>query len=454
MLIEVMVGAIVLAIATLAVLDGIDGAQRIGATNKNRSVQSTLAQQDIERMRSMPISALNNLNDTRTVTVAGVDYTVVSTTTWVSDESGLVTCSDNQAQAEYLKLSSTVTSPATTLRPVTETGLRTPNVGQLADTRGVATVKLTDRNDSPLAGVTVAMTGPSAQSATTNALGCAVFGYVPSGSYTVTVIGYVETKSVNPATATLVVYPGRGSFGQMQVDRPALLRANFIPPLGQTFTTSMVWDKITVKNAKLPGAAKIFTRAGRATSVDAPDLFPFTDGVGVYAGNCAANDPSAYLTNYFVPGGRGFTALDPGDNPRNVNVEMPTLRVNVTRQPTGSPSAVPTWTRTQLLVTALDGGCTATHQLQPADRSASATTVSFDIAVPFGRYRVCGYTRGRTSASDSTVIDRRYTTGPAAGTSPANPADQNLTTIPPTPDRQITITTPSASSAASNGTCF
>jgi hypothetical protein len=216
----------------------------------------------------------------------------------------------------------------------------------------------------------------------------------------------------------------------------------------------MVWDSITVNNAKLPGGAKIFTRAGRATSVDGANLYPFTDGVGVYAGNCAANDPSAYLTNYFVPGGRGFTDLSPGDNPRNVNVEMPTLRVNVTRQPTGSPAAVPTWFRTQLQVTALDSGCTATHQLQPADRSASAATVTFDVAVPFGRYRICGYTRGRTSASNSTVINRRYTTTTTAGSNPANPADQNLTTVPPTPNRQITITTPSAGTTASNGTCF
>jgi hypothetical protein len=58
-----------------------------------------------------------------------------------------------------------------------------------------------------------------------------------------------------------------------------------------------------------------------------------------------------------------------------VNVEMPTLRVNITREPTGIPATIPTWTRTQLQVTALDSGCTATHQIQPADRSASNATM-------------------------------------------------------------------------------
>jgi Tfp pilus assembly protein PilV len=69
-LVEVMVGAVVLAIATLAILNGIDGAESARAKNKARSVQASLAQQDIERMRSMPLSQLDNLRQTRTVNVS------------------------------------------------------------------------------------------------------------------------------------------------------------------------------------------------------------------------------------------------------------------------------------------------------------------------------------------------------------------------------------------------
>jgi Tfp pilus assembly protein PilV len=464
MLIEVMIGAVVLAITAGAVMNGLDGAQSTGAKNRNRSVQSTLAQQDIERMRSIPVTALSNLRQTRTVTVQGVDYTVVSRTDWVRDASGVVTCSDDQTQAEYLKLSSTVTSPATTKTPVTETGLLTPAVGQLDASRGTATVKLTDRDGNPLVGVRVTMSGPSSQSDTTNSLGCAVFGYIPSGTYTVQVAGYVEPASVSPASEPLVVYPSKASFGQMQVDRPATLRASFVPPAGQTlpvFTggpsnpTAIDWDAITVKNANLPGGRKGFS-SSRASSLDAGDLFPFADGVGVYAGSCVANDPSGYAgqTNYFQPGApRGYTTLDPGQALAPVDVELPTLRVNVTRQPSGSPLAVPTWIRTQVQVTALDSGCTTQIQVQPADRTASAATVPIDMAMPFGRYRVCAYTRGRTSATNSTLINRRYTTTGSAGSNPANPADQNLT-APGVANRAITMTTPSAGTTASNGTCF
>lgn len=74
LLVEVMVGALVLGITTLAVLSGLDGAQDTGARNKARSEYSVLAQQDIERLRSKPITSLSNYNETPLVKVGTVDY--------------------------------------------------------------------------------------------------------------------------------------------------------------------------------------------------------------------------------------------------------------------------------------------------------------------------------------------------------------------------------------------
>ena len=375
-LVEVMVGAVVLAIATLAILNGIDGAESAGAKNKARSVQASLAQQDIERMRSMPLSQLDGLNQTRTVNVAGVDYTVVSRTDWVSDKLGVINCSATNAQAEYLKLTSKVTSPITGSKPQTQTGLLTPGTGQLSNTNGTATVQLSDRNGAALAGKTVGLSGASTQSATTNALGCAVFGYIPAGSYSITVSCCVTNDS-EPATDAITVYAGRASYNAMQVDVPAKVRASFTQPVGQTFTTSMLWDQITVKNGNLlgVGGTKIFTSTtGRNATVDGAGLYPYLDGVGVYAGSCAANNPEAYKANYFVPGApRGWTALNPGDNPRTVSVEMPTLRVLRHARAGGHPDAtVPSWFRTQLRVTSLDTGCVSPlYEVQPTDRATN-----------------------------------------------------------------------------------
>jgi hypothetical protein len=52
LMVEVLMGALLLALATFAVFNGLEGAQATGRMNKERSVSSTLAQQDIERLRA------------------------------------------------------------------------------------------------------------------------------------------------------------------------------------------------------------------------------------------------------------------------------------------------------------------------------------------------------------------------------------------------------------------
>jgi Tfp pilus assembly protein PilV len=463
MLIEVMVGAVILAVASIAIFNGLDGAQSTGATNKARSVQATLAQQDIERMRAIPITSLSNYRLTRTVDVAGVDYTVVSRTDWVRDATGVVGCTTDETQAQYLKLSSTVTSPASGDRPVKETGLLSPAAGQLSTTAGTATVRLTNRLGQPVSGVAVGLSGPASFSDTTDTLGCAVFGYIPAGSYTAQVAGLVTPTSSVPAQQPLEVYAGKASMGQMQVELPASLRANFVPPLNNTFTpaANVLWDKITVKNAGLPGGRKIFTRASAATSVDATELFPFTDGVGVYAGSCTANDPSTYITNYFQPNGRGYVVNNPGDALRPVDVEMATMRVNVTRQTVSPPTApttatVPSFTAASVRLIPFDGTCPGFFA--SATFAARTTPWVFDIAVPFGQYHVCASVTGRqfgTATSHPTSgagpVSRKYTTTASATTNPTNPADPSFSPVTPPNryNRQITVTTPTATS----GTC-
>jgi Tfp pilus assembly protein PilV len=442
MLIEVMVGALLLGLATTAILNGLDGAQATEKKNKIRSVQSTLAQQDIERMRSMPVTSLTNLNQTRTVQVAGVNYTVLSTTTWISDASGAVSCSDANAGAEYLKLSSKVTSPGSK-NNVTETGLLSPGLGQLNATLGLATVKLVDRSGAPIASKTVNLSGASSQTKTTNSLGCAVFGYITAGSYTATVPGYTEMDSNGTANEPLVVYKGRASFAQMQVDVPASIKATFVPPVGNTFftpATNVTSDDITVLNANLVGGSKLFTGTAANTltastclgppTSSACGLYPFVDGVAVYAGSCAKNNPASYTgqSNYFSTSGRGFTNLTSGQVNAPVNVEMPTLRIPVTR-------ASGTAFKPHLTVVPVStDGCGSTPVWNET-KTVSAVTSNFDIAVPYGTYRLC--------ADDTTSSTKRY----------AVVASVALTAAPAVANKlQATISVPT-SGTGNTGTC-
>ena len=339
-LVEVMVGAIVLAITTTAVLSGLDGAQDTGRRNKDRSELSTLAQQDLERLRSIPITSLSNYDETRNVRVATVDYTVHSTTEWVRDASGVVSCTDDNTQAEYMKVSSTVTSPASINNPVTETTILTPAPGAFSATAGTAAVLVTDRDGNPRAGVTVALSGAGSYSDSTNSLGCAIFGYIPSGAYTATVSGMVAWASDLPATAAATVNPGRTTLIQMEVEPPASLRALFKTPGGAAVVGpggTLGWNKISVVHSKLPAGIKFFPSATatlKGAAQDATELYPHRDGYGVYAGSCASNNPASWLPSYFGPtsGLKGYIKLDPGDNLKNVNVVMPTLTMNITKR--------------------------------------------------------------------------------------------------------------------------
>ena len=265
--------------------------------------------------------------------VGTVDYTVVSKTEWVRDASGVVSCTDDSTQAEYMKLSSTVWSPAGVNKAVTETTLLTPAPGAFSATTGTAAILLTDRDGQPIAGSTVTLSGPGTYSETTNSAGCAIFGYIPAGAYTAQVSGGVTWASQLPATAPAPVTANRTSLVAIEVEPPGSLRARFINPVGAAST----WSRITVAHAKLPAGFKVFpnsTATAKFGTLDATNLYPHHDAYGVYAGSCARNNPAFWDSDYFLPGGPGYIELDPGDNLKSVDVVTPTLTITMTKRST------------------------------------------------------------------------------------------------------------------------
>lgn len=384
-LIEVLVGTILLALTTAAVLDGLDGAQRTGLENKNRSAAATLAQQDIERLRSLPPTVLANLSQTRTVTVGGIDYTVVSSASWVRDASGLVSCTTDETEAEYMKLSSTVTAPASADRPVTETSLLTPPLGAFDDDTGTAAVKLTDRDGEPLSDVTVDLEGPSLHSATTNDVGCAIFAFVEADEWTASVDGDLVTwNGESPAESEVTVAAGKTGLTEIQLDDPGSLRASFVTPSG----APSQWSSISVANAKLPNGYKSFTPGAMAASKDAGSLFPFQDGYGVFAGTCEANNPAVWDSDYFETSGYGFVLLDPGDLLKTVQVVVPQLTLTVQRTGSNIDGA-------QIYAKQVDTtyDCDSVVYNSGVVTFAAVASKEFQIPLPFGRYQLCVATR-------------------------------------------------------------
>jgi type II secretory pathway pseudopilin PulG len=448
LLVEVMVGALVLGITTMAVLSGLDGAQDTGARNKARSEYSALAQQDIERMRSKPITSLSNYSETRLVRVGTVNYTVTSETEWVRDASGVVSCTDDNSQAEYMKVSSSVTSPNDTQRtPTKETTLLTPAPGAFSATSGTAAVLLTDRDGDPISGATVSLAGPGSFSEATNSLGCAIFGYIPSGGYTAQVSAGVTWASEVPATAPVTVNPGRTTLSQIEIDSPASLRARFETPSG----AATQWSRLTVGHAKLPAGRKIFpsaTATALQSSIDAVNLFPHNDAYGVYAGSCLRNNPAYWRSNYYQPGGNGFIELDPADNLKSVDVTLPTLRVNFTKRNLGG-------SRYMVQVKQVDGtGCTENYQhTVPAAIAQNDTNETLTVPLPFGRCKVCIDDGFRFRQSLNGTNNSHYPSGPGyADLNSTNPSAHSLTPNGP-PLEPIDAVSLTGTNPGSAGTC-
>jgi hypothetical protein len=430
-MVEVLVGCVLLALTTAAVLDGVDGAQETGRKNRDRSAAATLAQQDLERMRSMPPTVLNGLNQTRTVTVANVPYTVVSRTEWVSDASGQASCTSSNTQAEYLKLTSTVNSPASADSPVSAASLLTPPPGALGVNQGTAAVKLTDRDGQPLGGVTVELDGPGSEIGTTNDVGCAIFAYITAGNWTAEVdAGLVNWTGVSPATSSVTVAADKTSLTQIELDTPASLRANFVTPTGEAANAT----SLSVSNSKLPNGYKTSSWSPSSASRDVANLFPFHDGYGVYAGTCEANNPAMWDSDYFETAGYGFAELDPGELLQSVQVVVPQMQVVVRRM---NGSTAQTFTAARIYVKERDtsAGCTAVISNLTAPTASYNPNYTFNLPVPFGNYEVCAATR--TGSSNS--WQRKLTSTSTA------PVHRNMTTTANAiTNRTVNMDTPSS----------
>ncbi len=117
-IIEVLVSAVILAIVAGAVLTLISATTRSAASGRTHSTAYGLAQEDQARLRALRISTLNGLDETENEeTIGGTTYTIESTGTFVNNSTGTVSCTESNASADYVQITSTVTAP-TLLNPV------------------------------------------------------------------------------------------------------------------------------------------------------------------------------------------------------------------------------------------------------------------------------------------------------------------------------------------------
>ena len=418
-IIEVLVSALVIALAAVGTFAALDSATATSGLNKARSVASSLAQADQERLRSMPPASIATLAPTTTKTVDSRVFTIASSAEWVADRSGTPSCSSADGKADYLKITSSVTWPGMgAIAPVEAESLRAVPKGAFRPNEGSIAVKVLDRNGTGVANIAVAITGPTNYSATTNALGCVIIDQVPIGTYTISInqSGYVEDKlpDLQAVTESTVVAKEQTSSTTLTYDRAGTASVQFRSTasvggavnntVGEAFTVGHSGLGFPIfRSFSLP---TLTAPAASMSSGPPHTLFPFATAYGIWAGACPEANPVLW-------GAAGQTALvPPAGSIGPVDVREPLLRLRVRRyttssQTSGSSSNVANGSR--VVIKPVVAGCTRTIIL-------STTSGIVSTPLPYGDYSICaqvGSSAGTTTAQRVTVIRRN---GVAAGT--------------------------------------
>ena len=343
-LVEVLVSAIMITLIAGGVFAGLEASGRATSDLRDRSRAAELAQQDQERLRGLSAVQLQNLNQTRTVTLNGTPFAIKSTGQFLSSSSGTSCASDNAA---YVRVVSKVTwgpnaEQGGTRPPVIEQSIITPPLG------GTLLTKIVDETGQGVPDATVTATGPDSFSANTDATGCAVFAGVALGDYTVvgSKPGYVDpdgastVQGTTTATASDTAQPQ----GLKPLGRAGQITATFTTTVSGTecaagctgqYAPAMGWSGSGSSYGMANPVYKVL--ATPATSIATPtpfNLFPFnkgssggyTNNYALWAGKCATDQPP--LANL------SFATFNPDVGAAaTASVQLPALRITVTAGP-------------------------------------------------------------------------------------------------------------------------
>jgi Tfp pilus assembly protein PilV len=403
-MIEALVSAVLVGIMAVAFFGALNGSERVSSVGKLRAEAAALAQDDQERLRSMPVTALNNLKQSTPRSVAGVNFTVDSKAEWIADQTKATDCTSNGAAADYLKITSTVTPTASSpLKPVAITSTVTPAPGSF-NGMGALAVRVVDRNADPVGGVSVSVTGPATGAMFTDATGCAFFGYLPAGTtYSVTASKgtYVDpdgdpTPTVNSVTindqkvATVgFSYDVAGEANVTFVSKPWYANGT-----QRGDVDSSQWELVMANGSHTPArtfgpgyptsvpGSSPWISTGALSSVDAAQLFPFTSAYSVYAGqdDCLKNSPAQ--NGVTDPG----LLVTPGDLGLTYKQQLPAL--NVLGKVDGTATG-----NLRVKITSDNPGCASWSVVRLTSTTATPAPgivgLLADPGVPYGTYDIC-----------------------------------------------------------------
>jgi Tfp pilus assembly protein PilV len=384
-LVEVLVSALVLAIAAAGVVALLQATTRSAASERRHSAAQALAQEDQARLRSMRLSMLNRLNQERKLTIEGNNYTVRSEGTFINNSTRQpAACTAGTTAADYVQITTTVSWPGGQ-QPITMRSIVSPSNGSLDPKRGTLLVTAKTPSGEPIAGLPLSGLGPGTFSGSTDSTGCANFSDLPAGNYTVTPTStsLVGKDGKYPHGVEAGVIEGSAAPLTLEYAKPASIPVEFEYRL----TSTGAYKAAKLNSAyfyNTSGAAAYWT-SGKTPqlSLTANPIFPFASPVTVWAGACSGNNPTESTGKV----NRTFLAGEVATVP--LKLKVPAFEVTVTNGTSAIKGAE---------VTVSDDNCndesnspiTRTYVTESGGHQAgSETATEPEYGIPFSTYDLC-----------------------------------------------------------------
>jgi hypothetical protein len=423
---EVVVAAAVLVLVVLGVLAAMDSISGTAGANQARTVAAALAEEDQESLRGLSTEDLDRLEvlrpAPRQVKVGAVTYTVASVAEWVSDVSGeAASCSLPTGDGNYMRITSTVTSPITGDRmpPVVLSSIVAPQPGE-----GTLAAKVINADGDPVQELAVQADGPTDRTATTNAAGCAVFGQMEAGSYQVIVDqgGWVDPNGVQRVVRSATVSSGNLTTAEFLYDRESSLDIDFHTVVNGVTQTDERSTGAVLAHTGLQTGLRLFPPTVTSpppilSAIDADDLFPFPSPYKVFSGRCLGADPSSFVSTYFDTHTDAVVTLTRGVHGGTVDVLEPAVNLLIKR---GSSSPGTTWdgssSESRVYAYPKTAGCTGTGRIDMGRVTTGGKALY--PGLPFGTFDIC--------VESTSGTDDKVTLSNVVNTNPAGTAVQNV----------------------------
>lgn len=399
-IIEVLVSAVILAIVAGAVLTLISATTRSAASGRTHSTAYGLAQEDQARLRALRISTLNGLDETENEeTIGGTTYTIESTGTFVNNSTGTVSCTESNASADYVQITSTVDSP-TLQNPVSLESIISPSSGSLDPSHGTISFQVNNALGTGVSGVSITGSGTGNFSGTTESSGCAVFADLPAGNYKVTATanGLVTPEGTTTWEKEQVGAPASSTQQvSLRFDKAGTVKPTFVYKEPKTGTLAPAYvDSMELYNSENEAKTLTFgtpSLTTRFSTLEDKAVFPFKTKYAVYAGSCTTNNPdpesksinAAAIASVAVTGGGTVTP----------QIQIPGLNLTVTNS---SGTAI---AGAKVILT--DANCKYNgtnvkreyttdkvgHIFKGGTEKEIAETETQAVGLPFGTYSIC-----------------------------------------------------------------